>query len=342
MDGVERGPDGELRWVRRVPARTDPNRATFVQERRQRRSYRGYTGDPVTREDQPRRGLPSFQDIERLLEIYVATGEGRGAFHAAKVSEETKGPRYRYEEEIARRNRRRRHPPRYSSSDDDSWPDDGRPSHPRPSGGSSGGSSGGPVHPEEGPVLEIRRPGRRYDEEIRNIDVQTINPPRPVHIDVVRPRRGTEEIRNIDVQTINPVHFGVVRPRRGTEEGREEYSEHLQRRWRYQAYAEDVSDEEDGHGPLYAALPAEEDNIRLQSRRASSRRGRSSNRGVRGGGGLDYDPDEVPSDGGGQGSFRLRGGGASGAPPTRTSAVSGATIAPPGSEKIDTTPRDIE
>src|SRR5271155_4965724 len=133
MDGVERGPNGELQWVRRVPARTDPNRG------HRRRSYSGYAGDPVTREDQPRRGLPSFQDIEHLLEIYVATGEGRGAFHAAKVSEATKGPRYRYEEEIARWNRQRRHPPTdyrpsahifSSSSDDDSWPGDGRPSHP--------------------------------------------------------------------------------------------------------------------------------------------------------------------------------------------------------------------
>lgn len=48
--------------------------------------------DPERGPDEGRRGLPSFPEIERLLAIYVATGEGQGAYMAAKTSEEARGP----------------------------------------------------------------------------------------------------------------------------------------------------------------------------------------------------------------------------------------------------------
>ena len=38
------------------------------------------------------RYLPSSSEIECLLAIYVATGEGQGAYAAAKTSEEARGP----------------------------------------------------------------------------------------------------------------------------------------------------------------------------------------------------------------------------------------------------------
>lgn len=90
----ERRPDGGLQWVRSAPARLDQNKVTFVQVRRRRRSHRGFVSDRFTMDDQIRQDLPSFPEIERLLAIYVATGEGRGAYRAAKASEKTRGPHY--------------------------------------------------------------------------------------------------------------------------------------------------------------------------------------------------------------------------------------------------------
>jgi hypothetical protein len=48
--------------------------------------------DPERGSDEALRGLPPSSYIEHLLAIYVATGEGQGAYIAAKTSEEARGP----------------------------------------------------------------------------------------------------------------------------------------------------------------------------------------------------------------------------------------------------------
>ena len=92
---IERGPEGRLREARDVPA--EP-------EARYRSAEKQPADDEVVievapaspdidvREARLRRNLPSFSDVDRLLNIFVATGQGRGAFAKAKkqVHEETR------------------------------------------------------------------------------------------------------------------------------------------------------------------------------------------------------------------------------------------------------------
>jgi hypothetical protein len=131
---VGRGPNGELRWVRWPPAR---------EERHRRGSHREFVSGRSTRDDHTRRGLPSFQQIERMLRIYVASGEARGAFLTAKASERAKGPYYSYENEI------RSHRSSAGSSDAPSDNDLG-PGPPRPPQRPPGGPETGPRHRPEG------------------------------------------------------------------------------------------------------------------------------------------------------------------------------------------------
>jgi hypothetical protein len=148
---VERGPNGELRWVRWPPVR---------EERYRRGSYGGVVNGRSTRDDHTRRGLPSFPQIERMLRTYVASGEARGAFLALKVSERAKDSYYSYGNEI------RSHRPSAGSSDTSSDSDPGLgPSHPpqRPPGG-----------PETGPRS---RPQESYEV----VSSSPINMPGPAH-----------------------------------------------------------------------------------------------------------------------------------------------------------------
>jgi hypothetical protein len=382
MDNVERGPDGELRWVRPAPARPHQDRAKFVQERRGRRSHGGFTSDHSRLDGQTRRGLPSFLEIERLLGIYVATGEGQGAFLAAKVSEETKGPYYSYENEIeiVRRYDSRPGPRPLADSSGSSSEGDPRPGRPppRPTGGPEGpvGPARGPAYTEGRPPV-VLRPTRRYDEDrvhivgrrptyapgprddrvwiplrmtrdddrrflrveeydpmrraeyepdfadaayIDDLGPQSINTPRPAHTRAERVIRRTEE-RIVDQAIGGPAAPG---------------------RRRYQAHVDDVSEHEDGRGPVYADLPPQENDLRTNTQTGSLRRRISSGRRItnrtvmRGGGGLDYDPEEARSDGDGPNFLRLRGGGPGAQPPTGTSALA------PDSDEIDTEPRKIE
>jgi len=172
MDGVERGPDGLLRWVRRVPDKPHQDRVTIVHERYLPPSQRGHARDRPTTHGQIRRRPPSFSEIERLLEIYVTTGEGQGSFLAAQVWEETYGPYYG---KIESENRYRypspeSHIPRASlsssSSDSDSKPVD----QPAPRTGPSGGPEGS-VRPasslaetEQGSP-SVLQPTHHYQEE---------------------------------------------------------------------------------------------------------------------------------------------------------------------------------
>jgi hypothetical protein len=158
-DYVERRRDRELQWVHELPRTEHRTSGAWVRESRRRRSHAvaddeviEIVPERVLRANRLQRNLPSFLEIERLLELYVATGEGRGAYLAAKMKEEEE-TRYegRHEdrhESIRRRRRYGSRPQEYQrsssgSSDDHSDGDDdglgGRPPHRPPSGGPSGG-----------------------------------------------------------------------------------------------------------------------------------------------------------------------------------------------------------
>jgi hypothetical protein len=115
---------------------------TESQEQRRRGVHGGFTSYSFPMDN---RDLPSSSQIQRLLAIYVATGEGRGAFLAAKLSEETKGRYYG-----------RRHstdPSQRSSGGPSDEPSDG------PSDGLSRGLSGEPSGKPSG------RPSSRPPDE---------------------------------------------------------------------------------------------------------------------------------------------------------------------------------
>ena len=172
---VERRPDGELQWIRAPRRREHRTSGAWVRESRRQRSY-AVADDPaiemapetVLQANRLQRNLPSFPEVEHLLRLYVATGEGRGAYLAAKTEEEKEwGSESRYGDHVEAIGRRqhfssrphRPHGPLPSSSgssDDDRYDGDdglgGRPPHRPPSGGPPGG------HPE----VYIARPDGRH------------------------------------------------------------------------------------------------------------------------------------------------------------------------------------
>jgi hypothetical protein len=157
-DYVERRRDGELQWIRELPRRERRTSGAWVRESRQRRSHAvaddeviEIAPDRVLQENRLQQNLPSFPDVERLLGLYVATGEGRGAYLAAKKEEEKgwahEGRHGDHAEAIRRRQRhssRPHGPPLFSSVSSDDHSDDeddglgGRPPHRPPSGGPTG------------------------------------------------------------------------------------------------------------------------------------------------------------------------------------------------------------
>jgi hypothetical protein len=163
----ERRRDGGLQWVR-VPSRREHRTSSaWVRESRRRTNYAAaddevieIAPERVLEETRLRRNLPSFSDVERLLGLYVATGEGRGAYLAAKKEEEKVwGREGRYGDRVGGRYSSR--PYGYSTfsfgpSGDDSDDDDdglgGAPPHRPPSGGPTGGP----------PEVYIVRPDRRH------------------------------------------------------------------------------------------------------------------------------------------------------------------------------------
>jgi hypothetical protein len=146
-----------------------------------------------------------------------------------------------------------------------------------------------------------------------------INTPEPAHTRAKRPVKRMKEL------IVDQVEGSPAPP------GRRRYHEHV----------DDVSEDEDEPEPLYADLPPHEDILRTNTRTRRSRRRQSSGMRItsrtviRGGGGLDDDPEEARSDRDGPNFFRLRGG-ARAQPPTGMSPLS------PGSDRIDTRPRKIE
>ncbi|KAJ9625998.1 hypothetical protein H2204_010297 [Knufia peltigerae] len=134
---VERGPDGRLREARHLP----PEEEVHLPRRGEKR----YGNDEVVIEvpdaSSPspvfetqevrllRRNLPSFGEIERLLDLYVATGEGRGAYTKAVKT--------------VQQEHRRRYVAQYygASSDDGEYDDFINYGGPGPGGGGPPGST---------------------------------------------------------------------------------------------------------------------------------------------------------------------------------------------------------
>ena len=177
MEFLERRPDGKLQWVRERPRREHRSSGEWVRESRRPRSYAVADDDVIAiapvrvlQENRLQQNLPAFSDVERLLGLYVATGEGRGAYLAAKKEEEREwGHEGRHGDRAEAIRRRPRHssrpygPPPFSSgsSDDNSDDEDdglgGRPPH-RPPGGRP---TGGP------PEVYIVRPDARHRPAVR-------------------------------------------------------------------------------------------------------------------------------------------------------------------------------
>ena len=183
--------------------------------------------------------LPSFQEIERLLALYVATGEGKGAYIAAKVAEEQSlDYKDRYQSRFSARPRPPR-PSRYSHShsDNDSGDDDDDDHGPRPpirpSGGRPPGGRppGGPIYAEAAVPPRPPRPVHIYNNTV-HAEADFIIPPPPLAGPPPRP---------------NIVHAEPHEP--------------------YQAEESDGLGEE----PEYAALPSEEDDVLTSNRRDTTR-----------------------------------------------------------------------
>ncbi len=134
---IERGPDGRLREARDAPA--EP-------EARYRSAEKRPADDEViievapasphidAREARLRDNLPSFSEVDRLLNIFVATGQGHGAFAKAK-------------KQVQEEARRRFFEHYYGGHDDDFY--DGFPDY-----GGGPGPGGGPP----GLIVVDRRP----------------------------------------------------------------------------------------------------------------------------------------------------------------------------------------
>ncbi|KAF7507350.1 hypothetical protein GJ744_010667 [Endocarpon pusillum] len=340
---VVRRPDGELQWIRAPRRREHRTSGAWVRESRRQRRFAdpaiAVADDPaaeeiMVQERRLQRNLPSFPEVECLLRLYVATGEGRGAYLAAKTKMEEQDLReeqerrrrerriIEQEEEDERRRRQRSDsrphgslPSSSGSSDED--PDDGfggRPTHRPPSGGPSG-SHPGPAYPND--------------------------PPRPI-------RRSRSPHVVVHEYTSESEHESVVLAQRVPAPV---YLNHpVHRPWRYQEAhrpprptVEDASEDEDDKD--LAPLPAEEDDFRLQrpSRQRSRevrnrsvqidpthnfranntrivRRSPTRYGSIRGGHGADHNFDE-DSDRDVHQLVRMRGGGSIPQPLTKTSSI---------------------
>jgi hypothetical protein len=311
MEGVERGPDGGLQWVRRISHK--PHQESQL-------SQRTHGRDRPTTHGQIRRHTPSFSEIEHLLEIYVATGEGQGSFLAAQVWEETYGPYYR-KIESANRYRHRspeRHLPRTISSGSSSESDFKPENQPKPQRGPSGGP-GKPVSPAsslaetEERIPSVSQSTRRWREEhlratgrrathtsqtrtrIRIRDNRVWTPLRMtrdenrrfLHREEYDPTRradyepdfaGAAYIDELGPQSINTPRAAHFRAQQDF--GREEElivdavaeEPAAPTGRRYQAHVDDASEDEDRRHPSYADLPPHEDVVRTNRHTASSRR----------------------------------------------------------------------
>ncbi|KAJ9613318.1 hypothetical protein H2200_003260 [Cladophialophora chaetospira] len=366
---VERGPDGHLQEARYAPAEDEARVRARAGDREKRpehevvievdREHARLERDPeVTR---LRQSLPSFQQVERLLDLYVATGEGRGAYVKATKQVEQERRRRFFEEGIhdiygfdefdgyddfGPRLGRRTRPPGYGlsmprrppsesshSSDDDHYRGGGRVPD-KPSGG---GPSAGP-RPEL--IIDQSPPRRRGPASGRPRRTVTIVPtrtdkatirrldPSERPAEVVHDELRVEEVRERD--ELHPEgYLGEPAVYRGSH------------RYRRPTVHELSSDEGDLD---LVSLPSEEDDVRLHprsrnivrrddrlevvrmpsiEREPDARRQRSVRRAdLRGGEGPDESTTSRPS----ARHARLRGGGPFMKPSTKTSAVAAGVV----------------
>lgn len=302
---VERGPDGRLREARDLPEEPPP---------RERSGEKRYGADEVVIEvsDGPpvvethevrllRRNLPSFGEVEQLLDLYVATGEGRGAYTKAVKT--------------VQQEHRRRYVEHYYG-DDDEYDDFINYGGPGPGGGGPPGSiyfGRGPYYYDRDEnsernyhydLGELRRPPRTMrtqggsDDGDGADDSPTAGPPPP------RPSgggpssgpRGSYVINLHNTRNAGPAALNIDRtarapsmpqpdrahgssPRRVVvhqdvqeivEEEQIRRPERMAERYRstrrrMQPTVQDVSDEDDG--VILRSIPSEEDDLRLSTNR---------------------------------------------------------------------------
>ena len=221
---VGRRYDGRLQWIQNRDARENAAQTEVLGEGR-------YLGD-----------IPSFPEIERLLAIYVATGEGKGAYIAAKVAEE-QNPNYetRKENRGSRRFSRYSRPPRHSGYSSSSSSDDDD---------AAGNAPGPPLRPSGG-----RPPGGA--PQVVEIP-QRPRPPRPVHIVA---EEDDEPVIIIEPPVDPGRLYGLP-------------AEHLRPRPEFrmgQNRPHAVFESDESSEPDYAPIPSEEDDIRLSNQRTRSR-----------------------------------------------------------------------
>ncbi|KIW18089.1 hypothetical protein PV08_02376 [Exophiala spinifera] len=122
---VERGPDGRLREARDLPEEPLPReRAGEKRSGADEVVIEVPDASPIVETQEVRllrRNLPSFGEVERLLDLYVATGEGRGAYTKAVKTVEQE--------------HRRRFVEHYYGDDDDRFDDFINYGGPGPGGG---------------------------------------------------------------------------------------------------------------------------------------------------------------------------------------------------------------
>ena len=267
---VERIPGDGLQWVRPLPPGRQSNRIRYIEERRRRANDHRVSIEPFEREDGSL-DIPSFQDIERLLGIYVATGEGRGAYLAAQESQEIEDRLYAEElEEYFLRNRQRYGFPSVHISGSSS-------------GSSSDGDNGGrpsgrpPTGPQDGPFRAYNYLARQRPP----ISIQRSSFAGPDHTEFHRMRERERDLAELERLR----RQSQRRSGSGPQESRVDIDLHIDRdgpirsRQRYeQPYVVEGSGDDDDHEyePPYTELPPEENDRRLHSQTDTHGRRRSS------------------------------------------------------------------
>ena len=341
---MERGSDGQLREARYLPAAPQP---------RARQKERQISDEVIIeveraspeRDEQElrlRRNLPSFAQVERLLDFYVATGEGRGAFVKAKRHVEKKrhmrlfhdlhsgvdsgdsddsdsfhgGPRRRPPGRGPLDPRRRPYESSDNGSDDRYLPPGGN----RPRKPSGGGPSAPSRVRDRSPKLRV---SKTTPTEAAGHSGPSELPPERI-IPREEPRIVTVVDPPYNLQDL--AERSPIRPGRMAER-------HLEARRSMQPTVQEVSADDDSD---LASLPSEEDDLRLQRSRRQKRRdehtpkaGHEVERSQleyrsrlverRGGGGREYTLEES-ADANLRRYARLRGG-AELKPPSQTSAI---------------------
>jgi hypothetical protein len=196
---IERLPSGEFQWVRHRQSRESNSTEA-----------RGTISHNKNHQARARRTPLTIAEIEHLIQIYAATGEGRGAFLAAIASEEREyRPRELHRSQRRFDSSRRYHTGGFSSSSDDNYPGD----QGVPQGPPKGPAPYGPA-PERIPVTRHRplyRDGIYEDPRIPEREIHSTEP-NIQHVTVEQPMAsGGLPSRHGSVDDIHdgPRHYAV-------------------------------------------------------------------------------------------------------------------------------------